>query len=157
LNNGSQQVASDLVRNYEGQSLIRPQINQNETTGQGNWQFTIVNPGRAMITGRDARHPERHLVVPLIDNVEWRFTNLTHDPREEFSVQGFEFGSFLDSVGHELDRLQIMSIEEIHAVENWVQEGASIARWWAEENSKRWRFGPYAEFKLKEKLPLTPP
>lgn len=157
LNNGSQQVASDLMRNYEGQSLIRPQINQNETTGQGNWQFTVVNPGRAMITARDARHPERHLVVPLIDNVEWRFTNLTYDPREEYSIQGFEFGSFLDSIGHELDRMHALSIEEIHAVENWVQEGASIARWWVEENSKRWRFGPYAEFKLKEKLPLTPP
>jgi hypothetical protein len=76
---------------------------------------------------------------------------------DEFAIQGFEFGSFIDSIGHELDRRTEMSKEEIDAVENWVQEGASIARWWAEENSKRWRYGPYAEFKLKEKLPLTPP
>ncbi|KAJ4002650.1 hypothetical protein NW752_002528 [Fusarium irregulare] len=157
LNNGSQQVASDLVRNYEGQSLIRTQVNQNETTGQGNWQFTIVNPGRAMITARDARYPDRHLVIPLVDNVEWRFTNLTYDPMDQFAIQGFDFGTFLDSITHYLDERFGMSMNEIDAVEGWVQEGASMARWWAEENSKRWRYGPYAEFKLKQKLPLTPP
>lgn len=152
LNNGSRQVASDMVRNFEGQSLIRPQVNQNETTGQGNWQFTIVNPGRAVVTARDARYPERHLAVPLIDNIEWRFTNLTDDPLEENSIQGFEFGSFIDSIGYRLHRRHDMSDDEIHAIEDWVQEGASVARWWAEDHNKRWRFGPYAEFTLKDKL-----
>ncbi|KAF5661376.1 lipoteichoic acid synthase yvgj [Fusarium heterosporum] len=142
LNNASQQVASDLVRNYEGQSLIRPQVKQNEATEQGNWQFTIVNPGRAMITARDARYPERHLVIPLIDNVEWRFSNLTSDPTEQSSVQGFDYGAFTDSVeakfGTDVDG------RDGAGVARWIEEGASIARWWAEENSKRWRYGPYS-------------
>ncbi|SPJ88881.1 related to sulfatase [Fusarium torulosum] len=155
LNNASRQVASDLVRNYEGQSLIRPQINQNETTEQGNWQFTIVNPGRAMITARDARYPERHLVIPLIDNVEWRFSNLTDDPTEHFSVQGFDYGAFTDSVGAKYDKdIDGHATDEIA---RWIEEGASIARWWAEENSKRWRYGPYSDLTLKDKIFSGPP
>lgn len=133
LNNQSRQVASDLVHNYEGQSLIRPLLKENSTTGQGNWQFVVVNPGRAMITARDARHPERHLVIPIIENVEWRLSDIDADPAEHHSVQGFDFVSFLHSV------------EQKHGIEvaKWVEEGAFIARWWTEENHKRWRFGAY--------------
>jgi hypothetical protein len=133
LNNQSRQVASDLLHNYEGQSLIRPLVKENSDTGQGNWQFVVVNPGRAMITARDARYPERHLVIPLIDNVEWRLSNIDLDPAEHHSVQGFDFVSFLHSVE------QKYGLE----VAEWVEQGAFIARWWAEENHKRWRFGTY--------------
>ncbi|KAF4471406.1 lipoteichoic acid synthase yvgj [Fusarium albosuccineum] len=135
LNKAGRQAASDLIHNYEGQSLIRP-IRTSTETGQGNWQFTIVNPGRAVITARDARYPERHLVVPVINNVEWRLSNLTADPGEHDSVQGFDFISFLESV------------ERKHGTEvaEWAEEGAFMSRWWVEENSKRWRFGPYGDF-----------
>ncbi|KPM42478.1 hypothetical protein AK830_g4053 [Neonectria ditissima] len=134
LNSASHEAATDLVHNYEGQSLIRPLQTTNNETGQGNWQFTLVNPGRAVMTVRDARYPERHLVVPIIDNVEWRLSNLTADPREQHAVQGFDFVSFL------------LSVEQKHGVEvaEWVEEGAFISRWWVEENSKRWHYGPYA-------------
>ncbi|KAM0350551.1 hypothetical protein ACHAPU_003034 [Fusarium lateritium] len=133
LEGKGRQVASDLVGKYEGQSLIRPLLKENAETGQGNWQFVVVNPGRAMVTARDARHPERHLVIPIIDNVEWRLSNLISDPVEHDSVQGFDFVSFLNSV------------EQKHGLEvaKWVEEGAFIARWWIEENHKRWRFGLY--------------
>jgi hypothetical protein len=133
LSNQSRRVASDLIHNYEGQSLIRPLLKENPDTGQGNWQFVVVNPGRAMITARDARHPERHLVIPIIDNVEWRLSNIDADPAEHHSVQGFDFVSFLHSVE------QKYGLE----VAKWVEEGAFIARWWTEENHKRWRFGHY--------------
>ncbi|WAO96514.1 Sulfatase domain-containing protein [Fusarium falciforme] len=135
LNKASRQAATDMMRNYEGQSLIRPMQKFNNETGQGNWQFTVVNPGRAVVTARDARYPERHLVVPIIDNVEWRLSNLTADPAEHDSVQGFDFISFLGSV------------ERKHGTEvaHWVEEGAFISRWWVEENSKRWRFGAYSD------------
>lgn len=135
LDGARRQAAADLMRNYEGQSLIRPTQAFNDETGQGNWQITVVNPGRAVLTVRDARYPERHLVVPVIDNVEWRFSNITEDPREQDAVQRFDFGSFL------------MEIEIKHGkdVALWAEEGAFMTRWWVEENTKRWRFGSYAE------------
>lgn len=137
LNNASRDVATDLIQNFEGQSLIRPLNVYNEQTGQGHWQYTIINPGGAVLSVRDARYPERHLVVPIIDNVEWRFSNITVDPTERDAVQDFDFISFLRNVEAKHGR----------KVAEWVEEGAFMSRWWVEENTKRWRFGAYAQSK----------
>ncbi|KAF4986703.1 hypothetical protein FDECE_15816 [Fusarium decemcellulare] len=126
LDGSSRQAAEDLIRNYEGQSLLRPlQLND-----EGLWQFTVVNPGRAMLGVRDARHPERHLVVPLIDNVEWRLSNITADPLEKDAVQAFDFISFLQSVEAKFGREWA----------EWAEEGAFITRWHVQDNGKRWRY-----------------
>ncbi|KAF4998756.1 hypothetical protein FGRMN_2920 [Fusarium graminum] len=126
----SKQAAADLVRNYEGQSLLRPLQVTNNKTGQAQWQFTVVNPGRAMLNVRDARHPERHLSVPLIENLEWRLSDISVDPLEVNAVQAFDYGAFLDAV------------EERWGVEwaKWVEEGAFMTRWHVQDNGKRWRY-----------------
>ncbi|KAJ4325093.1 hypothetical protein N0V84_003637 [Fusarium piperis] len=126
LDGSSRQAAEDLIKNYEGQSLLRPL----KLGDQGLWQFTVVNPGRAMLGVRDARHPERHLVVPLIDNVEWRLSNITADPLEKDGVQAFDFISFLQSVEAKFGREWA----------EWAEEGAFITRWHVQDNSKRWRY-----------------
>ncbi|KAG5981258.1 hypothetical protein E4U55_003131 [Claviceps digitariae] len=124
------------AHNYEGQSMIRKLQASSQTTGQGNWQFTVINPGRAMISVRDARQAHLRLVVPVIDNSEWSFADLELDPTEESPVQGFEFDAFLEKV------------EKTHGIEaaKWAEEAAFIARWWVEDNSKRWRYGPHNFF-----------
>ncbi|RFU76006.1 sulfatase domain [Trichoderma arundinaceum] len=134
LSKSHTQAASDLVQNYEGQSLIRPIHTSSNETGQGNWHFTVVNPGRAMLSIRDTRQPDWHLVVPIIDNIEWHFTNLMTDPTGAQTLLGFDFVDFL------------YSVEKSHGVDaaKWVEEAAFMARWWVEENGKRWRYGPYA-------------
>ncbi|CAG9949377.1 unnamed protein product [Clonostachys rosea f. rosea IK726] len=66
----------------------------NKKTGQGNWQFTTVNPGRAQLVARDARHPERRLIIPVLNSVKWRLSNIIDDPREENSVQASGFAAF---------------------------------------------------------------
>ncbi|KHN97941.1 sulfatase domain protein [Metarhizium album ARSEF 1941] len=130
----SRVVKSLTAGSYEGQTMIR-RVRKSSETGQGDWQFTVINPGRAMVSVRDARQPHLRLVVPVIDNVEWRFTNLGADPTEEVPVQGFEFVSFLHSV------------EQMHGmgIARWVEEAAFISRWWIEDNSRRWRYGPYRD------------
>lgn len=134
LSKSHAQAASDLVQNYEGQSLIRPLRAASNETGQPNWQFTVINPGRAMLSIRDMRQPDWHLIVPIIDNVEWHFTHLAKDPTGAHTLLGFDFAKFVHGV------------EKAHGVETakWVEEAAFIARWWVEENGKRWRYGPYA-------------
>ncbi|PNY25502.1 Uncharacterized protein TCAP_04557 [Tolypocladium capitatum] len=131
------EAARDLAHNYEGQSLLRPlrnSSNHSDRGSQGNWQYTVVNSGRAMLAVRDGRRPSRRLIVPVIDNIEWRFTDLDSDPHEQEPVVSFGFSSLLHSV------------ERRHGIEaaEWVEEAAFMARWWVEENSKRWRYGPYA-------------
>ncbi|KAI9171028.1 hypothetical protein HJFPF1_00507 [Paramyrothecium foliicola] len=132
LDSASHRVATDLVRNYEGQSLVRPIQKSNSVTA--NWQYTVVNPGRSMISVRDARYPERYLVVPVVDHVEWRFTNTEEDPLEKDSVQGFSFKRF------------VKRVNDKHGLETakWVEEAAFRTQWWVEENGKRWRYGLYA-------------
>ncbi|OAQ69618.2 sulfatase domain-containing protein [Pochonia chlamydosporia 170] len=134
LNTDHKTAVRELLSNYEGQSLVRKQVSTS-ATGQGNWQFTIVNPGRAMLSVRDARQPALRLIVPIIDNIEWRFTNITADPKEEQPVLGFDFASFLQQ------------IEKSHGRQTaeWAEEAAFVSRWWVEENSRRWRYGPYSE------------
>ena len=133
LNKGQRKAVNTLIQNYEGQSLLRPQKLASEA-GVGNWHFTIVTPGRAMLSVRDARRPDLHLIVPVVENTEWRLTNLTTDPIESSPLLGFDFGPFLGSV------------EDRHGreVAEWVEEAAFITRWWLEDHYKRWRFGPHA-------------
>lgn len=133
LSDRDKQVARDLMKNYHGQSLIRKLLKESKETGQGDWQFTVINPGRAMVSTRDPRKPHLRLVVPVIDNIAWRFTDLSSDPAEGSPVSGFDFVSFLHDV------------ERTHGIDaaKWVEEAAFISRWWVEENSKRWRYGPH--------------
>ncbi|KAK1993814.1 alkaline phosphatase-like protein [Colletotrichum falcatum] len=136
-------AAGDLLRNYEGQSLIRPVKKSRPGTAYadappqppsevGNWHFTVINPGRAMVGVRDARRKSWRLVVPVVDNIEWRFTDAERDPRDADPVLGFDLTGFLANV------------EEAHGPEpaRWVEEAAFIARWWVEEISRRWQYGP---------------
>ncbi|OAA37434.1 sulfatase domain protein [Metarhizium rileyi] len=131
----SRVVRSLTATSYEGQTMLR-RLRKSSESGQGDWQFTVINPGRAMVSVRDARQPHLRLVVPVISNIEWRFTDLSSDPTEEVPVQGFEFVSFLRSV------------EATHGIDiaKWVEEAAFISRWWVEDNGRRWRYGPYSDY-----------
>ncbi|KAK7420344.1 hypothetical protein QQX98_002767 [Neonectria punicea] len=124
------QAARDLIGNFEGQSLLRPMKDFSNATEQPNWQFSIMNPGRAMLSVRDAHQPNWRIVVPIVENIEWRFSDLAKDPHEKSVVVGFGFKSFLAKV--ELDHGR-------EAAE-WVEKAAFMSRWWVEDNRKRWRY-----------------
>ncbi|PNY26175.1 Lipoteichoic acid synthase-like YvgJ [Tolypocladium capitatum] len=132
LSQAEREAAHDLVRNYEGQSLIRPLRKSSDKTGEGDWQYTVMNPGRATLSVRDARTPNYRLIVPIIDDTEWRFTDLAKDPHEDDPILSFGFISFLRAV------------EKKHGIDasKWAEEGAFMTRWWVEENNKRWRHDP---------------
>ncbi|GJN69806.1 hypothetical protein PLICBS_003858 [Purpureocillium lilacinum] len=142
LSPSASSAARDLISNYEGQSLLRPlrSIHDGITSSAqviGHWQFTVINPGSAMLGVRDGRSPYRdwRLVVPIVKNIEWRFTSLDLDPTEEHPTTGFDYVFFLRSV------------EKKHGINaaRWAEEGAFLARWWVEDNRRRWRYGQYAD------------
>ncbi|KAM3506401.1 hypothetical protein MY10362_002392 [Beauveria mimosiformis] len=124
------QAATDLLGLYEGQSLIRPIHTESRKTGQPNWQFTVMNPGKATLGVRSARDPAWRLVVPIVKGVEWRFTNLEDSPNETEEIVDFGYASFLGT------------IEEIHGkgAAAWAEEAAFLARWWVDENRRRYRY-----------------
>ncbi|RDA93514.1 hypothetical protein CP533_3985, partial [Ophiocordyceps camponoti-saundersi (nom. inval.)] len=130
LSKTTKQAARDLMSNYEGQSLLRPQRQASWETGESNWLFTVMNPGKATIAVRDAHRPDWRLIMPVIDDVEWRFTNTAEDPHETEPVISFSFDPLLEKIEHK------------HGVEAaaWTETAAFKARWWIKENNKRWRF-----------------
>ncbi|UNI22522.1 hypothetical protein JDV02_008403 [Purpureocillium takamizusanense] len=132
LSEAEEGAVRDLVRNYEGQSLIRPLRKKSVATGEGDWQFTIMNPGRATLSVRDARTPNRRIIVPIVEDTEWRFTDLSKDPHEKEPVLSFGFKSFLRAV------------EKKHGLDasKWAEDAAFMSRWWVDENAKRYRYDP---------------
>ncbi|QUC23543.1 uncharacterized protein UV8b_07784 [Ustilaginoidea virens] len=132
LSRSERAAARDLVRNYEGQSLIRPLQRESRHTGQADWQFTVMNTGRAQVATRSARNPQWRVVVPVVKDIEWRFTNVETDPHEKDAVLSFDFENFVRSVEKKYGG----------AAANWAEEAAFVTRWWVDENARRWRFSP---------------
>lgn len=122
-------AAYDLLRNYEGQSMLRP-LRHSSPAGQGNWQVTVTNPGGTSIAVRDARYPHWRLIMPLSDESAWRFTDLGADPHED--------SPFLGDSLHRL--LQVINKENRSDTTQWIQEAADVSKWWAKENRQRWRY-----------------
>ncbi|KAK1244284.1 hypothetical protein MKX08_002422 [Trichoderma sp. CBMAI-0020] len=130
LSKSEAEAVRDMIQNYEGQSLIRPMQNFSETNGQGGWQHTVMNPGGSTIAVRDARRPNWRLIVPVFGNYEWRFTDLETDLHEDTPLVSYDYRAILRIV------------EEAFGAEaaTWVEEAATVTRWWTDENYKRWRY-----------------
>ncbi|KZZ90849.1 sulfatase domain protein [Moelleriella libera RCEF 2490] len=125
-----EKAARDLIHNYEGQSLLRPLHAASEQTGQVDWQFTVMNTGRAQVAVRSASSPQWRVVVPVVDDIEWRFTDVKEDPLEKNAVLSFDLETFLRQV----------KIKHGISAARWVEEAAFMTRWWVNENAKRWRY-----------------
>lgn len=125
-------AARQLLANYEGQSLIRPQRTVDGDNKPAGWQFTVMNPGGSGIAVRDANKPDWRLIVPMQAGSEWRLTDLSVDPYEVRPMSSFDFNTLvrrLESMG-KADKAE------------WVREAVKISAWWVRENHKRWRYTP---------------
>lgn len=131
LSSSELQAAHDLLRNYEGQSLIRS-LKSPDIASEQRWQFTAVSPGGQGVSVRSMDEPRWRLVVPLIEDLEWWFSDLDTDPHEEDPTGSFGFAKLLQTV------------EEKHGIEaaKWAEEAAFVTRWWVTENHERWRYNP---------------
>src|SRR6478752_2761998 len=79
LNRKDMTIASDLLHDYEGQSLIRPY--KSSRNGRRAWNFGVINSGASMLSVTSADAPWR-FVIPLDRASQWRFTDLKNDPLE---------------------------------------------------------------------------
>ncbi|KAJ5366293.1 hypothetical protein N7541_000234 [Penicillium brevicompactum] len=112
---------------YEGQSMIRPTIPEKD--GKQDWQFSVMNTGGTWLALRSAAKPYR-LIIPLISDVEWRFSNVDLDPHELKALQDFNLLNLMDLVLQEHDEDAVQ----------WVNDAAHVAKWWVEENWRRYEY-----------------
>lgn len=130
LSKDSTPIARDIITLYEGQSLIRPQIQEKD--GRQAWQFTVMNQGGRWLAVRSAARPEYRLVIPLVSDAEWRFSDLKNDPNEVHPILRFSLAGLAHVIGKKYDE----------DVLGWLYDAAYVANWWVEENWSRYRFEP---------------
>jgi len=122
-------VIKDLLPLYEGQSMIRELVPEKD--GKLDWQFTVMNTGATWLALRSAPKPYR-LVIPMVPDVEWRFSDVDLDPHEEHTLQSFTLLPLLEQVAKE------------HSEEaaQWIKDAAHVAQWWVAENWSRYEYVP---------------
>ena len=128
LNSMDATVASDLIHDYEGQSLIRPY--QKSKDGRRAWNFSTTNPGGLVLVVTSADAPWK-LTVPLKGKREWVLTNLADDPLESNPVSGWVFESFLPIIQSAMGPDAAL----------WAKEAKMVADWWYLERKRLWNTG----------------
>ncbi|KAH7187255.1 alkaline-phosphatase-like protein [Fusarium oxysporum] len=127
LNRKDMTIASDLLHDYEGQSLIRPY--KSSRNGRRAWNFGVINSGASMLSVTSADAPWR-LVIPLDRASQWRFTDLKNDPLE---LEPLERWSMEQLVG---DARNIYGEE----ASQWLVQADAVAQWWASERKRLWGY-----------------
>lgn len=129
LDEKSTRAIKDLLPLYEGQSMIRELVPEKD--GKLDWQFTVMNTGATWLALRSAPKSYR-LVIPLVPDVEWRFSDVDLDPHEEHTLQSFSLLPLLEQVARE------------HGDEavQWIKDAAHVAQWWVAENWSRYEYTP---------------
>ncbi|KAJ5559068.1 hypothetical protein N7535_009067 [Penicillium sp. DV-2018c] len=129
LDDQAKKVIKDLLPLYEGQSMIRPAIPEKD--GKQDWQFSVMNTGGTWLAMRSAAKPYR-LIIPLISDVEWRFSNVEIDPHEVDALQDFSL----------LNLMKMVSREHGEEAVRWINDAAHVTKWWVEENWRRYEYVP---------------
>ncbi|PKY09432.1 alkaline phosphatase-like protein [Aspergillus campestris IBT 28561] len=127
LNDRAAHIVGDLLPLYEGQSMLRKQAPEVGRTQQ--WQFTTLNQGGTWLS---VRSPLRtyHLVVPLVQDAKWRFSDFGTDPLELNAIKDFDV----------LSLIAVVRSKHGDVAADWVAEGAHIAEWWIRDNRRRWNY-----------------
>lgn len=129
LNEPSMKIIKALLPLYEGQSMLRELIPERD--GKQEWHFSTMNPGGTWVSMRAAAKPYR-LVVPLIPDAPWRFTDVVADPLEFHPEENLDVLTLIDEVraGYGLE------------AGNWLTEAAHVGQWFITENRRRWKYDP---------------
>jgi hypothetical protein len=127
LNTKDTRIASDLVHEYEGQSLIRPYIRRQDERRA--WNFGLVNAGGGIITVTSADAPWR-LIMPLKHDQVYSLADLGQDPLELAPITAWSFAGLVKAVNAAFgaDAAQ------------WVTEAEAVTRWFSLERRRLWQY-----------------
>ncbi|KAM0551268.1 hypothetical protein ACHAPJ_008613 [Fusarium lateritium] len=129
LNEKDKNAASDLIHDYEGQSLIRPY--KTVENGRRAWNFGIINGGASMLSMTSADAPYR-IVIPLDDSTQYRFTDLKTDPLERKPLEKWTMDQLKTAVKSKYGE----------DASKWAVEADAVAKWWGPERKRLWGYDP---------------
>ncbi|KFY44520.1 hypothetical protein V495_03416 [Pseudogymnoascus sp. VKM F-4514 (FW-929)] len=120
-------IASNLIHQYEGQSLIRPFVNNKN--GRQQWNIAVLNAGGAFLSVSSAAVPYR-LVLPICKAGIYRFTHTDQDPYEASPIEANSISALAEKLNKELG----------DEASQWVVEAEEVGKWWVLEQRRRWGF-----------------
>lgn len=120
-------IASSLIHEYQGQSLIRPF--KNEQDGRSVWNMGLINAGASMLSVSAANVPYR-LVLPFKEGFEYRFTHLEKDPGEVYPVEEWTIKELVRSVSKKYGT----------EAADWLRHAQKVGRWWVKEQKRIWDY-----------------
>ena len=120
-------IASDLIHQYEGQSLIRPY--QVMKSGRQAWNIAVLNAGGAFLSVSSAAVPYR-LVIPVCKSGVYRFTSNDQDPNELHPLEANSISDLAKRVRTDFNS----------DASDWVEEAEQTGKWWVIEQRRRWRY-----------------
>lgn len=127
LNTQDTEIASNLIQQYEGQSLARPyKVKKN---GRQAWIVSVLNAGGAILSVSSAAVPHR-LILPICKAGVYRFTSTTRDPNELHPIEEYSISALAARVAKEFE----------DEAANWVTDAEKIGKWWVVEQRRRWKF-----------------
>ncbi|KAF7548436.1 hypothetical protein G7Z17_g7054 [Cylindrodendrum hubeiense] len=127
LNDKDTNIASDLLNDYEGQSLIRPYKTSDK--GRRAWNFAVINSGAGLLAVTSADAPWR-LVMPMGKVFEYTFTDPRNDPLELSPISAWSIDILVEMV-------RVAYGEE---AAKWVTEAPAVAHWWSLERQRLWKY-----------------
>ena len=128
LSSQDTEIASNLIHQYEGQSLIRPY--QTTKAGRQAWNIAVLNAGGAVLSVSSAAVPFR-LIIPVCTNGVYRFTDISRDPYELAPIQEFSIAKLAK---------KIRKSYADDAASKWLVEADQVGRYWVLEQRRRWRY-----------------
>ncbi|KAJ5675511.1 hypothetical protein N7462_008408 [Penicillium macrosclerotiorum] len=150
LNSRDSEIASALLPEYQGQSLIRPFIshikppsdinaripskshkshNKDGHRIQYTWNFGLINAGGSMVSITAAGMPYR-LVLPFKEGFEYVFSHLDQDPGELHPIKAWTFDDLIEEVAPKYGD---------NAVE-WLEDAEQVGKWWENEQRRIWGY-----------------
>ncbi|EEP77438.1 predicted protein [Uncinocarpus reesii 1704] len=120
LNQFDTAAASDLIHDYQGQSMLRPY--KSERKGRYSWNLSIINSGGDMVSVQSAGKPWR-VIIPLKQDFSYRFTNLETDPDELDPIEGWQVPDLTKTLKHKWG----------DEAADWLVQADLVTHWWKKE------------------------
>jgi hypothetical protein len=138
LDDRDSEIASSLLPEYQGQSLIRPFIPAiGESTNshskdahiQRVWNFGLINAGGSIVSVTSADTPYR-LILPIREGFEYVFTHLDEDPGELHPLKTWTLSELVGEVSSKFGE----------GPASWLEDAEQVGKWYVNEQRRIWGY-----------------
>lgn len=145
------EIASALLPEYQGQSLIRPfvssvddadsqpdadknqtgetQAHHEEVHTRYVWNMGVINAGGSMVSVTAASIPYR-LILPIREGFEYVFTQLDEDPGESHPSKAWTLSELVEEVESKFGA----------DAAGWLEDAEKVGRWYVNEQRRIWGY-----------------